>query len=157
MNAADSRGSRSWVKSYLVRFKCSKLPPQPVTAASVQIHGEHLVFLRSDGSLAALFVLEIVESWSEVESSGPLTRHADAQFLSPRLDVGISTNSWHNQIHSPNRIATPTTRPMFSISVLYFHLRLATGDRGWGISVNQSEALSNSHQPQTYSSRVIRK
>jgi hypothetical protein len=25
------------------------------------------VFLRSDGSLAALFVLEIVESWSEVK------------------------------------------------------------------------------------------
>ena len=36
-------------------------------AARAEIHGEHLVFLRSDGNLAALFVLEIVESWSEFE------------------------------------------------------------------------------------------
>jgi hypothetical protein len=53
---------------YLVRFKCSHLNPHLVLAASVEIHGEHLVFLRSDGSLAALFVLEIVESWSEADS-----------------------------------------------------------------------------------------
>jgi hypothetical protein len=33
----------------------------------VEIHGENLVFLRTDGSLAALFVLEVVESWSEVD------------------------------------------------------------------------------------------
>jgi hypothetical protein len=38
-----------------------------VIAASAEIHGEHLVFLRSDGRLAALIVLEIVESWSEFE------------------------------------------------------------------------------------------
>jgi hypothetical protein len=58
-------------KCYQVRFKCSNLSPQLVISASVEIHGEHLVFLRSDGSLAALFVLEIVESWPEVNSSGP--------------------------------------------------------------------------------------
>jgi hypothetical protein len=38
-----------------------------VIAANAEIHGEHLVFLRSDGSLAALFVLEVVGSWSEVD------------------------------------------------------------------------------------------
>jgi hypothetical protein len=38
-----------------------------VIAASAEIHGEHLIFLRSNGSLAALFLLEIVESWSEFE------------------------------------------------------------------------------------------
>jgi hypothetical protein len=54
-------------KTYLIRFKCSHLVPHLVTAAGAEIHGEHLVFLRSDGSLAALFVLEIVESWPEVE------------------------------------------------------------------------------------------
>jgi hypothetical protein len=58
-------------KSYQVRFKCSDLSPQLVIAVSVEIHGEHIVFLRSDGSLAAFFVLEIVESWPEVNSSGP--------------------------------------------------------------------------------------
>jgi hypothetical protein len=54
-------------KTYLIRFKSSDLGPHLVMAASAEIHGEHLVFLRSDGSLAALFVLEIVESWPEVE------------------------------------------------------------------------------------------
>jgi hypothetical protein len=54
-------------KTYLVSFKCADLGPHLVIAASAEIHGEHLVFLRSDGSLAALFVLEIVESWPEVE------------------------------------------------------------------------------------------
>jgi hypothetical protein len=44
-------------------------------AASAEIHGEHLVFLRLDGSLAALslaalFVLEVVESRPEVEPWG---------------------------------------------------------------------------------------
>jgi hypothetical protein len=84
MNAANPRGFRSWSrfnfeplrvesrhsmreKPYLIRFKCADLRPYLVIAASAEIHGEHLVFLRSDGSLAALFVLEIVESWLEVE------------------------------------------------------------------------------------------
>ena len=56
-------------KTYLIRFKSSDLIPHLVTAAGAEIHGEHLVFLRSDGSLAALFVLEVVETWSEIEPS----------------------------------------------------------------------------------------
>jgi hypothetical protein len=54
--------------AYLVRFKGGDLVPELVIAERTEFHGEHLVFLRSDGSLAALFVLEIVESWSEVKS-----------------------------------------------------------------------------------------
>jgi hypothetical protein len=54
-------------KPYLIRLKRSDVNPQLVIAASAEIHGEHLVFLRSDGNLVALFVLEIVESWSEFE------------------------------------------------------------------------------------------
>jgi hypothetical protein len=53
--------------AYLVRFKGADLPPELVIAETIEFHGEHLVFLRSNGSLAALFVLEIVESWSEVK------------------------------------------------------------------------------------------
>jgi hypothetical protein len=53
-------------KTYLIRFKRPYLTPHLAIAASAEIHGEHLVFLRSDGSPVALFVLEIVESWSEV-------------------------------------------------------------------------------------------
>jgi hypothetical protein len=53
-------------KAYLIRFKGADLQPDLVIAENIEFHGEHLVFLRSDGTLAALFVLEIVESWSEV-------------------------------------------------------------------------------------------
>jgi hypothetical protein len=54
-------------KGCLIRFKQSDLTTDLVFASSVEIHGEHLVFLRADGSLAALFFLEAVESWSEFE------------------------------------------------------------------------------------------
>ncbi len=54
-------------KAYLIRLKGKDLPPSLVIAASVEFHGEHVAFLKSDGSLAALFFLEIVESWSEIE------------------------------------------------------------------------------------------
>jgi hypothetical protein len=53
--------------AYLVRFKGEDSPPELVIAETIEFQGEHLVFLRSDGTLAALFVLEIVESWSEVK------------------------------------------------------------------------------------------
>jgi hypothetical protein len=56
-------------KTNLVRFKKTDLPSHLVIAANAEIHGEHLVFLRSDGSLAALYLLEVVESWSECDSS----------------------------------------------------------------------------------------
>jgi hypothetical protein len=52
-------------KLYLVRLKGSDISFHAVIAARAEIHGEHLVFLRSDGKLAALFLLEIVVSWSE--------------------------------------------------------------------------------------------
>jgi hypothetical protein len=52
-------------KLYLIRFKGSDISIHVVIAARAEIHEEHLVFLRSDGKLAALFLLEIVVSWSE--------------------------------------------------------------------------------------------
>jgi hypothetical protein len=36
-----------------------------VVAASAEIHGENIVLLNSDGKLVALFLLEIVEIWTE--------------------------------------------------------------------------------------------
>jgi hypothetical protein len=53
-------------KTYLVRFKESDINPHIVIAASAEIHGGHLIHLRLDGSLAALFMMEVVESWSEL-------------------------------------------------------------------------------------------
>jgi hypothetical protein len=53
--------------AYLVRFKAADPPPELVIAERIEVHGEHLVFLRADDSLAALFVLEIIESWFETK------------------------------------------------------------------------------------------
>jgi len=53
-------------KTYLVRFKAPDTSPEFVVAESAQIHGEHLIFLNSNGDLAALFLLEIVESWDQL-------------------------------------------------------------------------------------------
>lgn len=54
-------------KTYLVRFKEPGSAPILVEAASVEFHGEHLVFLRSSGELSALFLFEIVRDWSEID------------------------------------------------------------------------------------------
>jgi hypothetical protein len=54
-------------KTYLIRFKGTDLAADLVIAATVEFQGEHLVFLKSDGTLAALFVLENIERWSEIQ------------------------------------------------------------------------------------------
>jgi hypothetical protein len=52
-------------RRFLVRFKIRQMPMQPVIASIVQIQGDHLVFLDSDGKLVALLLMVLVESWSE--------------------------------------------------------------------------------------------
>jgi hypothetical protein len=54
-------------KLYLVRLKGSDMSFHAVIAARAEIHEDHLVFLRSDGKLAALFLLDMVAHWSEFE------------------------------------------------------------------------------------------
>jgi hypothetical protein len=51
-------------RTYLVALKPPNPPLQQVVAASVEVHGEHLVFLTTEGKLAALFLLDIVRSWN---------------------------------------------------------------------------------------------
>ena len=53
-------------KTYLVRFKEPDLPSKFVEAQRVEVHGEHLVFLRGSGELCAMFLLEIVSEWTEI-------------------------------------------------------------------------------------------
>jgi hypothetical protein len=53
-------------KLFVVRFKPLGMGPQSFTASSAAIHGEHLVLLNPTGKLVALFLFEIVESWSAV-------------------------------------------------------------------------------------------
>jgi hypothetical protein len=51
-------------ETYLVRFKPPQFGLKAVIAARAEIHGEHIALLNSKGKLAALFLVEIVESWS---------------------------------------------------------------------------------------------
>jgi hypothetical protein len=53
-------------KTYLVRLKPAGLGPHSVVAAKVEIQEEHLVFIDSDGKLAAIFLMETVEGWNVV-------------------------------------------------------------------------------------------
>lgn len=53
--------------NYLVKFKEANLAPQLVRAATVQVHGEHLVFLLSTGELSAMFLLEVVKDWEQFD------------------------------------------------------------------------------------------
>jgi hypothetical protein len=65
---AEGGGRPVTDKTFLVRFKLATyLSPRPVLAARAEIRGEHLALLNSEGKLAALFLLEVVESWSEVK------------------------------------------------------------------------------------------
>jgi hypothetical protein len=58
-------------KVYIVKLKPPALGViHAVTASRVEIHDEHLIFCASEGKLAALFLLEIVESWSELPNVG---------------------------------------------------------------------------------------
>jgi hypothetical protein len=61
-----SRASAGGVvnQTYLVMLKPPNKAVQQVIAATVEFHGEHLAFLTAEGELAALFLLDIVQSWN---------------------------------------------------------------------------------------------
>jgi len=51
-------------QTYLVALKPPSRAVQHIIAATFEVRGEHLVFLNSKGQLAALFLMEIVQSWN---------------------------------------------------------------------------------------------
>jgi hypothetical protein len=51
-------------RSFLIKSKPGIL--HLVIADKAEIQDENLVFLDSEGKLVALFLMEVVESWSEV-------------------------------------------------------------------------------------------
>ena len=66
VRAVVSGGQGMSDRTYIVRFKPPQMSAQLVVASSVEIQGDHIVLLNSNGQLAALLLLEVVESWSEV-------------------------------------------------------------------------------------------
>ena len=61
---ADRTPDKTWV----VFFNRPQLEPQFVIAAKVMVVGDHLIFTDSKGDMVGLFMLEVVESYSEVPS-----------------------------------------------------------------------------------------
>ena len=65
----ESAGDLPTDKTYVVRFNSPDIATEAVVAARVEVHGEHLAFVNSKRELAALYLFEIVESWSELPST----------------------------------------------------------------------------------------
>jgi hypothetical protein len=42
--------------------------PELVLAATAEVAGEYLVLLKEDGTTAALFLRDVVEDWSSIDS-----------------------------------------------------------------------------------------
>jgi hypothetical protein len=51
-------------KTYIVRFKPPETSVQSVRAATDEVTDGYLVLRYEDGTLAALFLMEVVEGWS---------------------------------------------------------------------------------------------
>jgi hypothetical protein len=50
-------------QTYLVTLRSPSRAIQQVFAATAEVRGNHLVFLDAKGSFAALFLMDLVESW----------------------------------------------------------------------------------------------
>jgi hypothetical protein len=61
---AGRRLSDMLEQTYLVTLMPPSRAIQQVFAATAEVRGNHLVFLDAKGNFAALFLLELVESWS---------------------------------------------------------------------------------------------
>jgi hypothetical protein len=53
-------------RTFLLQLKPPGFSPRIVVAATAEIQGDHLILLNSRGQLAALFALEMVESWNRL-------------------------------------------------------------------------------------------
>ena len=52
-------------RTFLVRLRSDAI--QQVRAATIEVHGQHLVFLTAKGKLAGVFLLDLVESWRQID------------------------------------------------------------------------------------------
>jgi hypothetical protein len=54
-------------KRYLLKLKPPELSFQSIIAATAEIYGDHLALVNAEGKLAALFLLDVVQGWVEIE------------------------------------------------------------------------------------------
>jgi hypothetical protein len=64
----DPMADRPPDKTWIVFFNRPQLESQLVVAANATVVGDHLTFTNLKGDLVALFLLEVVASYSEVPS-----------------------------------------------------------------------------------------
>jgi hypothetical protein len=54
--------------TFLVRLRPPPSAIQQVVASTVRIQGDHLIFCDSEGKLVAMFMMEIIQSYSEIST-----------------------------------------------------------------------------------------
>jgi hypothetical protein len=79
--------------NYRVRLKTQTA--QHVLAATVEAHGDHLVFVNSKGQLTALFLRDLVRSWNMLPNTVP-------------DDTALVTARVSSQLHSLHAESLPT-------------------------------------------------
>jgi hypothetical protein len=65
----ETRESIMLDHTYRVRLTIQTV--QHVIASTVQIHGDHLIFMNAKGQLAALFLKDLVRSWNMLPNTVP--------------------------------------------------------------------------------------
>ena len=55
-------------KTYIVRFRPPETTVQVLIAASAEVADDYLVMFKANGAMAAMFAMEVVESWSDSET-----------------------------------------------------------------------------------------
>ena len=53
-------------RTFLIKLKAAELAVRPVIASTIEIQGDQLILTDSEGLVAALFPMDLVESWTEV-------------------------------------------------------------------------------------------
>jgi hypothetical protein len=56
---------------HIYRVHLTTQTVQHITASTVQLHGDHLVFVNSKGQLTALFLKDLVRSWKMLPDTVP--------------------------------------------------------------------------------------
>jgi hypothetical protein len=64
LRAPDCSEETCLTRPISFRFKPPELGIQQVTASTVEIHDDHLVFCDTNGQLTTLFLFKIVQSWN---------------------------------------------------------------------------------------------
>ena len=72
--ANSDTGNRMTDTTYLLKLKAPQPSVHLFVASTLEVHGDQVVLLNGRGNLVAMIVLEIIESWCEVDIQSLATR-----------------------------------------------------------------------------------